>query len=108
MTQRPARDRETPTPSSADTELPALDELSGVDTVQRGDVHELEATYFDTADLALAKAGISLRRRTGGADAGWHLKLPMKEGRFEVHEPLSRATKTVPEVAAHAAPRAHP
>ena len=65
--------------------------------MQRGDAHELEATYFDTADLALATAGMSLRRRTGGADAGWHLKLPMRAARFEVHEPLSRATKTVPK-----------
>ena len=81
----------------ADTEVPALEDLSGVDSVRRGDVLELEATYFDTADLALATAGISLRRRTGGADAGWHLKLPMKEGRFEVHESLSRAAKTVPK-----------
>ena len=80
-----------------DTDLPSFDELSGVDTVQRGDIHELEATYFDTADLALATAGISLRRRTGGADPGWHVKLPMKKGRFEVHESLARATKTVPK-----------
>ena len=80
-----------------DTDLPSFDEVSGVDTVQRGEVHDLEATYFDTADLALATAGISLRRRTGGADPGWHLKLPMKKGRFEVHESLARATKTVPK-----------
>ena len=80
-----------------DTRLPALEQLPGVDTVQRADVVELEATYFDTADLRLATAGISLRRRTGGSDAGWHLKLPMKKGRFEVHEPLSRAQKTVPK-----------
>ena len=80
-----------------DADLPALEELSGVDALRRGDVHELEATYFDTPDLALATAGISLRRRTGGADAGWHLKLPMQEGRFEVHESLSRATKSVPK-----------
>ena len=80
-----------------DTDLPSFDEVSGVDTVQRGEVHDLEATYFDTEDLALATAGISLRRRTGGADPGWHLKLPMKKGRFEVHESLARATKTVPK-----------
>lgn len=80
-----------------DIELPALDQLPGVGSVQRGEVYELEATYFDTAGLTLAAAGITLRRRTGGTDAGWHLKLPVKEGRFEVHEPLSRATRTVPK-----------
>ena len=60
-------------------------------------VYELEATYFDTRDLALTAAGITARRRTGGHDAGWHVKLPVEEGRFEVHEPLGRATKTVPK-----------
>jgi CHAD domain-containing protein len=81
----------------ADAELPALDQVPGVHEVQRKDVYELEATYFDTATLTLAMAGISLRRRTGGTDAGWHLKLPMKKGRFEVHESLARAAKTVPK-----------
>jgi len=33
--------------------------------------HELVATYFDTTDLALAATGVTLRRRTGGEDAGW-------------------------------------
>jgi inorganic triphosphatase YgiF len=39
-------------------------------------VHHLSATYFDTADGRLAASKITLRRRTGGADEGWHLKLP--------------------------------
>jgi inorganic triphosphatase YgiF len=39
-------------------------------------VHRLSATYFDTADGRLQAAKITLRRRTGGSDAGWHLKLP--------------------------------
>jgi CHAD domain-containing protein len=38
--------------------------------------HRLEAVYFDTADLRLAVAGWTLRRRTGGEDSGWHLKVP--------------------------------
>jgi CHAD domain-containing protein len=80
-----------------DTGMPALDQLPGVDAVQRRAEVELEATYFDTAELTLAAAGISLRRRTGGTDAGCHLKLPMKQGRFEVHESLARAHKTVPK-----------
>jgi CYTH domain-containing protein len=36
----------------------------------------LEAVYFDTPDLRLARRGSTLRRRTGGEDEGWHLKLP--------------------------------
>jgi CHAD domain-containing protein len=38
--------------------------------------HDLDATYFDTPDLRLARNRRTLRRRTGGDDAGWHLKTP--------------------------------
>ena len=59
---------------------------------------QLAATYFDTPDLRLAAAGLTLRRRTGGEDAGWHLKVPAAAGaRAEVRLPLGRATRTVPE-----------
>jgi inorganic triphosphatase YgiF len=58
-------------------------------------LHHLSATYYDTADGRLQAAKITLRRRTGGTDAGWHLKLPagtqVPDGvsaRREVHEPL--------------------
>lgn len=43
----------------------------------------LDATYFDTPDNALAKQHTALRRRNGGDDAGWHLKIRRPEG---VHE----------------------
>lgn len=39
-------------------------------------VYELNATYLDTAGHDLAARRITLRRRTGGTDAGWHLKRP--------------------------------
>ncbi len=52
--------------------------------------HHLAATYFDTADTRLAAGKITLRRRTGGTDAGWHLKLPAgQNARQELHVPLS-------------------
>ncbi len=58
---------------------------------------QLNATYFDTADGRLARHHITLRRRTGGEDAGWHLKLPAAlDARTEVRQPLGRATRTVP------------
>ncbi len=61
-----------------DAGLPAPD-LSGL--VPDGRVGEpqtylLEATYFDTADTALAVNRTTLRRRSGGTDSGWHLKRP--------------------------------
>ncbi len=74
-----------------DTDLPDLSGLPGVAELGPARVDELDATYFDTADLALTRAGVSLRRRTGGPDEGWHLKIPADEGRDEVRVPLSRA-----------------
>ena len=51
--------------------------------------HDLVATYYDTPDLRLQDARITLRRRTGGVDEGWHLKLPGEgDARVEVHAPL--------------------
>jgi CHAD domain-containing protein len=91
-----------------DFELPPLLQLAaGTDALQTGSVasvvegesvqHRLGATYFDTADLRLSSAGLTLRRRTGGDDAGWHLKVPAGRGaRSEVHVPLGRGAKTVP------------
>jgi CHAD domain-containing protein len=71
--------------------LPDLTALPGVARVGDPDVAELSATYVDTADLALARTGVSLRRRTGGHDAGWHLKVPAGRGRDEVQLPLTPA-----------------
>ena len=51
---------------------------------------QLDATYYDTAGLDLLRSKMTLRRRTGGHDAGWHLKLPAVQGaRTEVGLPLS-------------------
>ena len=48
----------------------------------------LSAVYFDTEDLRLARSGITLRRRSGGSDDGWHLKLPAAaDARDEVRLP---------------------
>ncbi|MFJ8074946.1 CHAD domain-containing protein [Streptomyces sp. NPDC096176] len=72
------------------TPLPDLRKVSGVSDVVGKGVAELDAVYYDTADLRLAAAAITLRRRTGGADAGWHLKLPVARGvRDEITAPLS-------------------
>jgi inorganic triphosphatase YgiF len=75
-----------------------LPDLSGVGgTVSEAEKSQPDATYFDTADAQLARRGITLRRRTGGEDAGWHLKLPAGvDERTEVRLPLGRATRTVP------------
>ncbi len=70
--------------------LPVLTGLPGVLEVAGPTEHQLDATYFDTSGLALAAAKVTLRRRTGGEDAGWHLKLPLAEQtRREVRAPLT-------------------
>lgn len=77
--------------------LPPLQDLPGVDRIDKPEEHQLEAEYFDTRDLRLASARITLRRRTGGEDAGWHLKLPSAtDERREFHEPLGDASDGVP------------
>lgn len=81
---------------AADQPVPDLSRLPGVATVGSGHSFELVATYFDTADLALTRAGVSIRRRTGGDDEGWHLKLPAGAGRDEIRLPLSRSRHSVP------------
>ncbi|MGY6018346.1 CYTH and CHAD domain-containing protein [Streptomyces spinosirectus] len=75
---------------SDDSGLPDLTGVTGVDAVVDKGVAHLDATYYDTADERLAAASITLRRRTGGADAGWHLKFPVAPGvRDEIQAPLS-------------------
>nr|WP_055508090.1 CYTH and CHAD domain-containing protein [Nonomuraea pusilla] len=60
--------------------------------------HQLVALYYDTPDLRLAARGVTLRRRRGGADPGWHLKLPKARGtRQEITRPLTRSVKEVPQ-----------
>src|SRR5918911_176170 len=51
----------------------ALPDLPGA---AEAETFELDATYFDTDDLRLARNRRTLRRRSGGGDAGWHLKTP--------------------------------
>jgi CHAD domain-containing protein len=75
---------------SDDSGLPDLTGIAGVANVLDKGTAELDATYHDTSDLRLASARVTLRRRTGGSDAGWHLKLPVASGiRDEIHAPLS-------------------
>lgn len=60
--------------------------------------YHLAATYFDTPDERLAANKITLRRRTGGTDEGWHLKLPAgQDARHEVRAPLGISEGEVPE-----------
>lgn len=78
--------------------VPALEQAAGVARAGKPHTDLLEAVYFDTPKHALAARRITLRRRTGGKDAGWHLKLPPQaaadgdgpQHRTELHAPLGR------------------
>ena len=74
-----------------------IPDLTGLGDVSGPRSFELVARYFDTPDLRLASRGITLRRRRGGSDAGWHLKLPEAKGaRQEITRPLTRSARIVP------------
>ncbi|MGZ4605084.1 MAG: CYTH and CHAD domain-containing protein [Blastococcus sp.] len=80
-----------------DFTVPDLLGVAGVASVTDVEEIDLAATYHDTADLRLLRSRVTLRRRTGGPDAGWHVKLPGPAGaRTELHQPLGRAVKTPP------------
>jgi CHAD domain-containing protein len=71
--------------------VPVFAGIAGVE--QSGEPTEmfLEAVYYDTAELELASRGVTLRRRTGGTDQGWHLKLPIgRDSRREIQAPLGQ------------------
>ena len=89
--------------------VPAMESLPGVASVGQPHTAVLEAVYFDTAGHALASRRITLRRRTGGTDAGWHLKLPPEapeaaaepQQRRELHAPLGQAGVVPESLLAH-------
>ncbi len=84
--------------AAADFILPDLNGLEGRAKATGRQRYYLSATYFDTEELDLIKNRITLRRRVGGPDEGWHLKLPVrKDTRQEVRTPLSEGDNgTVP------------
>ena len=74
------------------TVSPSFEGIAAVAHVEKSPIQTLDATYFDTPTQDLARNKITLRRRTGGTDAGWHLKLPAgPDARTEVRAPLDAA-----------------
>ena len=83
--------------------VPSLAGLGGVAEARQLPTLRLSAVYYDTADLRLARNHITLRRRVGGHDDGWHLKLPVVSKahsarsevatRDELHLPLTTANR---------------
>ncbi|WP_375426221.1 CHAD domain-containing protein [uncultured Friedmanniella sp.] len=81
-----------------DVALPGLDDLVSPGGQAVTDSFRLVNLYHDTDERDLRQARLTLRRRTGGPDAGWQLKLPAGPARTEVSS-RSRA-RTVPSALA--------
>lgn len=89
-----SREREVKLDSHAGFEVPSLSAVAAA--VQAHDPVTLTARYYDTPDLRLARWGVTLRRRTGGSDDGWTLKLPVDGAREEVTQPLEASPSRPP------------
>ena len=77
--------------------LPNLVYLDQVISVADPTEDAFDTTYFDTADLRLARRSVTLVRVNGGDDAGWWLDQPDARGRSTViRQPLGRSTRVVP------------
>jgi CHAD domain-containing protein len=58
------------------------------------EVRKLHNTYFDTPGAGLRLFGITLRRRIGGSETGWQLKVPNGSARTELQS--GSQAKTLP------------
>ena len=83
--------------ATPETRLPDLTRAAGVSAVVHRGLSELDAVYYDTEDFRLAADSLTPRRRTGGDDEGWHLKLPVSaDVREEIQAPLTDALPHYP------------
>jgi CHAD domain-containing protein len=76
----------------AEFEFPDLQGSAIIGSWEPGAPFEMTAVYYDTPELRLFRWRITMRRRVGGKDAGWHLKLPVAKAdgsaRDELQLPL--------------------
>ncbi|MFS2032054.1 CYTH domain-containing protein, partial [Curtobacterium sp. CT11-45] len=78
--------------------LPDLVGIGGIIRTEHQEPFDLDATYWDTERYDLVAARVTVRRRTGGPDAGWHIKRASSDTvRHEQHFPLTDDADTVPD-----------
>lgn len=85
--------------------LPPLSGVTwGAASVEPQPMFTMRNIYFDTADLRLFRWGVTLRRREGGPDEGWHMKLPVEGAdsgtRDELRVPLTESMAVPRELTA--------
>ena len=68
----------------SDWVLPQLTELVPDGGRLDQETRKLDNTYFDTPGAGLRSFGITLRRRVGGSETGWQLKVPSGTARTEL------------------------
>lgn len=75
---------------SAEDSLPNTETFAALG-LRLGDAeqHDMRAQYFDTPEADLARQRTALRRREGGKDAGWHLKMKGDDAARELLWPPS-------------------
>ncbi|MBP1136445.1 CHAD domain-containing protein [Arthrobacter sp. PvP023] len=104
MASRDSTETERKYDTGHNARVPVFADISGVDQAGKPAETFLEAVYYDTAGLELAARGITLRRRTGGTDQGWHLKLPAgPDSRRELQAPLGQPDQVPAELLDHLA-----
>jgi CHAD domain-containing protein len=74
-------EREAKLTASTQVQLPSFDGLVDEVSVARLAERHLDAVYYDTAQLDLARWGITLRHRSGEGGLPWTLKLPKDQDR---------------------------
>jgi CHAD domain-containing protein len=98
-------EREIKLEADIDTSMPDLGDLTGA-TVGPPSVRQLDATYYDTPTLSMARSGVTLRARTGEPGPIWTLKLPtaadgeeMARHEFTFDEPLGAVPSSARQAA---------
>jgi CHAD domain-containing protein len=83
------REIETKFDVAPDFTLGDLAEFAGPGSSVQSQTVNLASAYYDTAEQNLLRSRLTLRRRTGEADTGWHLKVPGAGFRTELRWPLA-------------------
>ncbi len=95
---REQRERELKFDVPVEWSMPELDALVPPGGDLEAETLHLQTTYYDTASCSLLARGVTLRRRSGDADAGWQLKVPDGNARTELRLPPNAGTAVPAEM----------